>query len=471
MEFKFPHEKSRESVDSFFEEVIRDALKPLLEIEGSGNAGVAEFNSLLGLLAEKEIERSIALIVEVCRERGFNVINLQTWIGPQGVGKGATAETMHWVQNIINGNGDELYEIFSEKYDITKSKIIEIKEKASLVPATLDESLNKVFDIVANPDSDTIYTGTGGIFYPQGKDKPEKRYMPYIAQQAATVPIVREGIMVDEKWTSFLVTIEIARSLMYGTNSIDLDVFPRTMNQAAYIQKRLMKDLKAKGINLNHKIIHIEPIDSITAELITEDPRGALKVYLKLGEIFLELSENPEMHGFVEEDFNLLKAFGIDDKNYDEEKRRLMVEGSEKMRGTAAKIKSTIGSLTGNEAKKNLRRIGVGLSSSAGTTLYRVANRLSTQGRRDDASLTKLFRRLSVYYSDTAPVAILNHSNIIYAGASNSESQPDTSYSDAIEGTLKSLVTMVDANYNFESNIFNSLLDFTKELYLIRTSK
>ena len=471
MGFKFPHEKSRENVDNFFEEVIRDALKPLLEVKSSGNTNVVELNSLLGLLGEKGIERSIALTVEVCRERGINVIDLQTWIGPQGVGKGATAETMQWVQIIINGGGEKLYEIFSEKYGIDENKILEIKEKASIVPGTLDESLKKVFNIVANPNSDTIYTGTGGIFYPQGKEKPEKRYIPYIAQQVATVPIVREGIMVDEKWTSFLVTIEIARSLMYGINSIDLDVFPRTMSQAEYIKKRLGKDLKDKEINLYHKIIHIEPIDSITAELISEDPKGALKVYMKLGKIYLELSENPEMHGFVEDDFNLLKALGIEDKYFDEEKTRLMIEGSEKMRRTAARIKSKIKILTGNDANKNLRRIGVGLASSAGTTLYRVANRLSTQGRKDDASLTKLFRRLSAYYSDTAPVAIMNHSNIIYAGASNPQSQPDTNYPDAIEGTLKSLVTMVDADYNFESNTYNNLLDFTRELYLIRTSK
>jgi hypothetical protein len=185
----------------------------------------------------------------------------------------------------------------------------------------------------------------------------------------------------------------------------------------------------------------------------------------------MELSETPEMHGYTEEDFNLLKALGIEDKNYDKEKPRLMVEGSERMRKTAVRIKATIKHLTGKDAAENLRRIGVGLSASAGTTLYRVANRLSTQGRKDDASLSKLFRRLSAYYSDTAPVAIMNHANIIYAGASDPESQPDTNYLDAVEGTLKSLATMVDVDYNFENNTYNSLLDLTKELYLIRTSK
>jgi len=30
---------------------------------------------------------------------------------------------------------------------------------------------------------------------------------------------------------------------------------------------------------------------------------------------------------------------------------------------------------------------------------------------------------------------------------------------------------MVDVDYNFENNTYNSLLDLTKELYLIRTSK
>ncbi|MBT3314536.1 MAG: hypothetical protein HN390_07965 [Anaerolineae bacterium] len=471
MELKFPHKKTKEDVDVFFEEIIRNTLKPLLKIEDNESATPAELNSLLGRLGEKGIEDAIALVVDVCKERGINSIDLQTWIGPQGVGKGAIADTMQWVQKIINEDGDELYEIFSTKYGVDENKILEIKEKSSEIPGTLDETLKKVFDIVANSNSDTIYTGTGGIFYPQGKEKPDKRYIPYIPQQAVTVPIVREGFLVDEKWTSFLVTLEIARSLLYGINSIELDVFPRTMSQAEYINKRLLTSLKDKEISLNHKIIHIEPIDSITAELIFEDPKGALDVYMKLGKIYMELSETPEMHGYTEEDFNLLKALGIEDKNYDKEKPRLMVEGSERMRKTAVRIKATIKHLTGKDAAENLRRIGVGLSASAGTTLYRVANRLSTQGRKDDASLSKLFRRLSAYYSDTAPVAIMNHANIIYAGASDPESQPDTNYLDAVEGTLKSLATMVDVDYNFENNTYNSLLDLTKELYLIRTSK
>jgi hypothetical protein len=192
---------------------------------------------------------------------------------------------------------------------------------------------------------------------------------------------------------------------------------------------------------------------------------------MKLGNIYMELSETPEIHGYKEEDFNLLKALGIEDKNYDKEKTKLMVEGSEKMRETAVRIKSTIRDLTGEFSTENLRRIGVGLSASAGTTLFRVANRLSTQGRKDDASLSKLFRRLSAYYSDTAPVAIMNHANIIYAGASDPESQPATNYLDAVEGTLKSLSTMVNVDYNFENDTYNTLLDLTKEIYLIRTSK
>ncbi|MCP4141701.1 MAG: hypothetical protein GY755_15750 [Chloroflexi bacterium] len=471
MDSKFPHHKSKENIDIFFEAIIQETLKPVVEIEDTENAHPEELNTLLARLGEKGIEDAIALVAEVCKERNINTFNLQTWIGPQGVGKGAIADTMRWVQKIINGKGDELYEIFSKKYDIDENKIIKIKEKASIVPGTLDETLKKVFDIVANPKADTIYTGTGGIFYPQGKAIPDKRYVPYIPQQAVTVAILREGFLVDEKWTSFLVTLEIARSLLYGKNAIELDVFPRTMSQAEYINKRLATDLKDKGITLIHKLIHIEPIDSTTAELISKDRKGALDIYLKLGKIFIELSERPEMHGYKEEDFNLLKALGIEDKNYDKEKPRLMIEGSERMRKTAVRIKSTIRELTGENTEENLKRIGLGLSASAGTTLYRVANRLSTQGRKDDASLSKLFRRLSAYYSDTAPVAIKNGANIIYAGASDPNSQPATNYLDAVEGTLKSLSTMVNANYNFENNTYKNLLDLTKEIYLIRVSK
>jgi adenylate kinase family enzyme len=471
MDSKFPHDKSKENVDLFFEEIIQNTLKPLVEIEDDGSSSPAKLNNMLARLGEKGIEDAIALVVDVCKERGINTIDIQTWIGPQGVGKGAIADTMKWVQKIIKGEGNQLYETFSTKYGVDENKITEIKEKSATIPDTLDETLKKVFEIVANSNSDTIYTGTGGIFYPQGKENPDKRYIPYIPQQAVTVPIVREGFLVDEKWTSFLVTLEIARSLLYGINSIELDVFPRTMSQADYIKKRLLTSLKDKDITLNHKIIHIEPIDKITTELIFENPKGALDVYMKLGNIYMELSETPEIHGYKEEDFNLLKALGIEDKNYDKEKTKLMVEGSEKMRETAVRIKSTIRDLTGEFSTENLRRIGVGLSASAGTTLFRVANRLSTQGRKDDASLSKLFRRLSAYYSDTAPVAIMNHANIIYAGASDPESQPATNYLDAVEGTLKSLSTMVNVDYNFENDTYNTLLDLTKEIYLIRTSK
>ena len=120
MDNKFPHEKNRKNVDLFFEKIIHDTLKPLLETEDNGSAAPAELNSLLGQLGERGIEEAITLVVDVCKERDINTIDLQTWIGPQGVGKGAIADTMQWVQKIINGEGDELYKIFSKNMELAR---------------------------------------------------------------------------------------------------------------------------------------------------------------------------------------------------------------------------------------------------------------------------------------------------------------------------------------------------------------
>ncbi|MFC1707617.1 hypothetical protein ACFL59_12520, partial [Planctomycetota bacterium] len=260
---------------------------------------------------------------------------------------------------------------------------------------------------------------------------------------------------------------------LYGKTSIDMDVWPRTLAQAAYLNEELIPGLKEAGAEIKHWLIHIEPIDKASAQLIGQNRDLAEKVYEKVGAMLEAIAGNPVAHGMKDEDFDILKALGIAEDQYEQSIGRIMSEGSERMRSTAVGLKRALRTgLSADFGGGLSEKIVDGLANSTKITLARVANRVRTQARRDDASLFKLLRRLGAYYRDTATVALRAGSHLVYAGGTfEREDEVDVKYAEAIGGAIESIALLVNRDYDLANEVYEKFKRFATELYLVRTSK
>lgn len=473
-------EVSKDRVDASFGGLIDSFLTPVAEIaKRKDEVSVEELNESLGTLArEVGIPMSIDLLSEIAKKKGVDSITLKTWVGPQAVGKGAISTSMKWTRTLVDdvAGRDVFLDQLSKDYELDESQRQDVEVSLQRLPKELDSTLRSIFQVTADEQFDTISTGTGGIFHPKGVNPPNPRYVPYIKQYDVTGPIVKEGIMVHKDWTNFLVTLEIARSVAYGKDKIEMDVWPRTVEQAEYLHEELAPQLAERGLSLEHQLIHIEPLDKETVEVIQENRDEAEKAYGYFGKVLGSLARDPESFGLDLDDLDILASLGIDPsaEPTEEIKTSIKKEGYKKMRRSAERIKG--GVKTKVESEEGFNQVGgrivSGLAESVQLSLLRVSNRVRSQGRADDLNMTGLLRRFSIYYQETAPVALRYGESIIHNGVTFGEGEePHEGYILGFESAIASLATSINSDYDLANPNYQAFLDLATKLYLIRTSK
>ncbi|MEA1926832.1 MAG: hypothetical protein U9N73_01390, partial [Candidatus Auribacterota bacterium] len=343
---------SAEAVDGIFAGIIEKILGTVTTLFASSADATAEkLNAALSDLGVAGIKTFGGLLARICREKEIDLIELQTWIGPQGVGKGALGDTLNWSERLFVRGDDpgDFFRFLQTEYEITDGKVAELDGLRRQVFPELDQAIRAIFRLLANEKTDTIFTGTGGIFHPRGGGGPRERYRPYIAQYDVTGPIIKTGAMVDSNWTNFLVTLELARSASYAASgeplSVTVDVWPRTVDQADYLAKRLIPAMGEQGVQINHWLMHIEPFDAVTIDAMNRSGERAQEIYHAFGNLLQEVSRDPAVLGFDPRDFNILQVLGLEDASEDDLTGKIEMikkSGSEAMRRTAIQLSARL---------------------------------------------------------------------------------------------------------------------------------
>lgn len=236
-----------QTVDEAFNSLINSVLEPIAQIENLDVLNVNKINASLGELGREGIQRSVELLGEICKRRGVSKVSIQTWIGPQGVGKGSISDTLTYAQELFHGDESEVVFEALRSRGASEEIIEQIRAHKEKLQVKKGDKLDRVIGYIT-PEADTIKTGTGGIFNPKG----DRRYTPYEAQKKVTGRIVSEGAMVSDNWTNFLVTLEVARSVAKGHNTVSVDVWPGIPKQATFLHEDLMPRLQEEGVTLDH---------------------------------------------------------------------------------------------------------------------------------------------------------------------------------------------------------------------------
>ncbi len=475
---------SGEAVDELFGGIIGRILGSVTALLASDDEATAErLNAALGELGAAGIETFGGLLARICREKDINLIELQTWIGPQGVGKGALGDTLSWSERLLVRHEDSgsFFRFLQEKYDLTDEHVAELDRLRRQIPPPLDDTILSIFRLLANEKSDTIFTGTGGIFHPRGGGGPRDRYRPYIAQYAVTGVIIKTGAMVDSNWTNFLVTLELARSACYASAgeplSVTVDVWPRTVDQATYLRKQLIPAMREEGVRINHWLMHIEPFDSVTIAAMDRSGERAREIYRSFGTLLQEVSRDPAVLGFEPRDFNILQVLGLDGASEEElagKIEMIKTRGSAAMRRTAIDLSARLREamvLKIPSDDDDTRTIIAGLSDGIKTCLARVANRIESQGRLDDLKLATVLFRLGVYHAETGLVALEMDSRLLPAGGRQESDGIGPQYESAINGAVKRLAEILSEGYDVKNDTFRAFLKFISRLYLVRVSR
>jgi len=475
---------SGEAVDELFSGIIEKILGSVTALLASAGEVTAEkLNAALGDLGVAGIETFGGLLARICREKEIDLIELQTWIGPQGVGKGALGDTLSWSERLFVRKEDpiEFFRFLREEYELTDERIADLDALRRQVSPALDDAILAIFRLLANKKTDTIFTGTGGIFHPLGGGGPRERYRPYITQYDVTGVIIKTGAMVDSNWTNFLVTLELARSACYADVgeplSVTVDVWPRTVEQADYLHQQLIPAMQEQGVRINHWLMHIEPFDAGTIDAMDRAGERPRELYRILGNLLQEVSRDPTVLGFEPRDFNILQVLGLDGASEEEltgQIEMIKTRGSAAMRRTAIELgvrlcKAMAGKIPADD--DDTRTIIAGLSDGIKTCLARVANRIESQARLDDLKMATVLFRLGVYYAETGLVALRMGSRLLPAGGRQADDEIGPQYESAINGVVKRLAEILSEGYDPENDTFRAFLKFITQLYLVRVSK
>jgi|AntAceMinimDraft_17_1070374.scaffolds.fasta_scaffold20667_1 hypothetical protein len=471
-------------VDEIFAGIIKKILGSVTVLLASGGEATAErLNAALGELGSAGIETFGGLLARICREKEIDFIELQTWIGPQGVGKGALGDTLSWSERLFVRKEvpDDFFRFLKDEYELTDERVAELDKLLRRVPQALDDAILSIFRLLANEKSDTIFTGTGGIFHPRGGGGLRERYRPYITQYDVTGVIIKTGAMVDSNWTNFLVILELARSACYADAgeplSVTVDVWPRTVDQADYLHQHLIPAMREQGVRINHWLMHIEPFDAGTIDAMDRAGERARELYRVLGNLLQEVSRDPTVLGFEPRDFNILQVLGLDGASEEEltgQIEMIKTRGSAAMRRTAIELGARLRKAMAGEIHADddyTRTIIAGLSDCIKTCLARVANRIESQARLDDLKMATVLFRLGVYYAETGLVALRMGSRLLPAGGRQAADEIGPQYESAINGVVKRLAEILSEGYDPENDTFRAFLKFITQLYLVRVSK
>lgn len=475
---------SAAAVDGVFAGIIEKILGSVTELLTSPGETTAEaLNAALGELGVAGIETFGGLLAQVCQEKEIDLIELQTWIGPQGVGKGALGDTLSWSERLFVREEDpgDFFRFLREEYELTDERVSALDGLRRRVPPALDDAILSIFLLLANEKSDTIFTGTGGIFHPRGGGGPRDRYRPYIAQYDVTGVIIKTGAMVESNWTNFLVTLELARSACYAAAgsplSVTVDVWPRTVEQADYLDKHLIPAMREEGVKVRHWLMHIEPFDGETIAAMHRSGKRARDLYRVFGTLLQEVSRDPAVLGFEPRDFDILRVLGLKEASEEELSAKIdqiRTRGSEAMRRTALGLSARLREAMAEKISADdddTRIIIAGLSDGIKTCLARVANRIESQARLDDLKMATVLFRLGVYYAETGLVALEMGSQLLPAGGRQESDGIGPQYESAINGVVTKLAEILSEGYDPENDTFRAFMKFITQLYLVRVSK
>ncbi len=472
---------SPEAVHGRFGALIRAVLAPVEDL-AAADLPAEQVNGLLGQLGRAGLGQVKGQLAAACRRQGISEIRLQTWIGPQGVGKGALGDTLRWSRRLFDGpdSAAALLETLASTYELTPEAVAGLQALVDEVPPALDGTIRRVLELMADEGADGIRTGTGGIFNPLGGvGEPDPRYAPYARQCGVTGAIVRSGVLVDGLWTSFLVALELVRSALLAargtTPTVSLDVWPRTREQADCLREDLVPAMRAEGLELDHWLLHLEPVDEETVATIVGDREASQALFVRFGALLQDVAGDPASLGFSEDDLDVLRALGLDDAPdavVAESLDRIKTEGSARMRlvgvELGARLRQAIPVSEGDEAA---RSVVDGLADAIKTGLARVANRVESQARPDDLRIGTVLYRLGAYYRETGSVALALGSDPIPVGGRHEAGRIGPQYESAIGGALRKLARLVDGAYDVSNPTFESLLRLATQLYLVRCSK
>lgn len=459
----------RQEIDETFSEFIDGLLDPIKTHfqESTADLNPEEVNLYLESLAEQSLPDALDLIADLARSKGIDQLTLQTWFGPQSVGKGALGDTIQWLyklRNLPEAEKTAFLDTIKTKYNLTDDDINAIQTDSVLLEQ-LDPTLMSIFQTMVSDRSDIVKTGTGGIFAPTLVTPVDPRYAPYTKQSDITKVLVDAGIMVDSSWTNLLTLIEIARSIAYGASLIDADVWPRTAEQFLFLSK-VTDTLAVRGLSLEHVPLHIEPYDDLTARLIRDNPDIAIRVYTRIGKQIRLISREPEIFGIDPNDLDLFSKLGVDPKDKATMQARneeIRTTGSTTARNLAENVAQVLNTSLVDLKNSIFNEIREGITRGITTLMGRVANRIQTQGRPDDLKLGVYLRRLGTYYSETGIVPLTVGARTLPAGGD---------YVEAIGFQLRALILNLNPDYKFEKNTtYQKFEELVRRLYLIRVSK
>ena len=459
----------KDQIDLAFRGFIEGLLDPIgIHFQASSpDHTPEEINTYLRNLAEKYLPNALDLILEVAGLRGMNQFTIQTWFGPQSVGKGALGDTIQWLyklKTLTEAEKSDFLDTIKTEYGLSDDDIDTIQNESALLEQ-LDPTLESIFQTMVSDRSDTVKTGTGGIFAPTLVKPVNPRYAPYTEQSDITKILVDAGIMVDSSWTNLLTLVEIARSIAYGANLIDADVWPRTAQQFSFL-RTVTGTLAEKGLTLKHVPLHIEPYDDETAKLIIDNREIAIQVYTRIGEQIRLISRQPELFGIDQNDLDVFTKLGIDPEDTEMIQKRnheIRNTGSSTARKLADKVGQILNKSVQEPKNPIFNKIREGITKGITTLMGRVANRIETQGRPDDLKLGVYLRRLSTYHIETGIVPLTVGARILPAGGN---------YGEAIGFQLRALILNLKPDYIFEENTtYQKFEELVRRLYLIRVSK
>ncbi len=406
----------------------------------------------LDYIGKNALPKAIGLLKDVCIQNGITNLNLDDWIGPQGVGKGTLLLTLRDVAN-------------------------KVKAEEILV----DDTLMQLFNEISNPNTDTIETGTGengGIFNPDWRIKQGKgelanlRYLPWISLgKAAGIP-VGMGKLLSDNFTNLVAVIELSRSIALGMNRVSVDVWPRTKGQGDFVNGELVTKLAEENIKVSPSLLHVEAVNKEIADLIMSNIEVSKRVYKFLGSKLKAIVKDPTIlkQGFVGNVFKLLEMDQNDKVTIKQNEEQIKKVGSAMLNDFRDLLIPYLLSADNmleltkdmNDDDKNIAlKIYTALADGRGTSIKQIADRFAQIMREDEGDVAAIAKRLASYDSDSAPAA-RDMGAIVVPGKGTP--------SEAIEAMLTAMVLEKKPDYDITCDGFIKIVAMAKGIHETRVN-
>lgn len=128
-------------------------------------------------------------------------------------------------------------------------------------------------------DAENIVTGTGGIFVPQDGSPYQSMFTQL---KAITIPITREGNLLPDSLTTYLVQTLELKAIENGKSVFQVDLHPRTNIQYDHIQEQIIT-LRERGIQGQLNMVDLRLLSNETIEQMKNNPSEYAEVSTQIG--------------------------------------------------------------------------------------------------------------------------------------------------------------------------------------------